>query len=60
MIEIDGRYHEGVINEDDKRDAELNAYNLTVLRFSEVEVINDMFNVLRTLDAYLEEFKSRV
>ncbi|MDT3404858.1 endonuclease domain-containing protein [Mucilaginibacter terrae] len=60
VIEIDGRYHEGISEADAQRDAELGIYNLTVIRFSEFEVINDMFNVLKTLEAYLEEFKSRV
>jgi very-short-patch-repair endonuclease len=55
VIELDGRYHEAVSNEDIIRDKELNLYSLTVIRFSEVEVKNDMLNVLRTLEAYLEE-----
>jgi len=57
VIELDGRYHEKISEADDKRDAELGIYNLVVIRFSEVEVMKDMFNVLRTLEAYLEKFK---
>ena len=59
VIEIDGRYHEGISHADSKRDEELNGYKMTVIRFSETEVTNNMFNVLRTLEAYLEEFKMR-
>ncbi|MFD2326551.1 endonuclease domain-containing protein [Mucilaginibacter galii] len=49
VIELDGRYHDGISEDDLKRDNELARYNLTVVRFSESEVMKDMLNVLRTL-----------
>ncbi len=55
VIELDGRYHENVVDLDELRDTELMRYGLTILRFNEVEVMKDMNNVLRTLEAYLEE-----
>jgi len=60
VIEWDGRYHEGISENDFERDSDLASYNLTVVRFSEVDVMNDMLNVLRTVEAYLEEYNSRV
>lgn len=55
VIELDGRYHnhEEQMPLDEKRDAELAQFDVTVLRFSESEVKADMFNVLRTLNTYI-------
>jgi very-short-patch-repair endonuclease len=58
VIELDGRYHEAISDNDSERDSDFAKFNLTVIRFSEVEVMKDMFNVLRTLEAYLKEYKS--
>lgn len=54
VIELDGRYHEAIREADKMRDSELEAFGLAVIRFSEVEVVKDMFNVLRTLEGYRE------
>ncbi len=56
VIEIDGRYHEEMVEKDMIRTAELSEYGLTILRFTEQEVKVDIFNVLRTLEKYVEEF----
>jgi len=37
VIELDGRYHETISDDDFKRDNELARHNLTIVRFSEVE-----------------------
>ncbi|MBL4678417.1 MAG: endonuclease domain-containing protein [Mucilaginibacter sp.] len=57
VIELDGRYHstETQATVDTLRDQELATYELTVLRFSENEVRNDMFNVLRTIANHIKE-----
>lgn len=57
VIELDGRYHEHEeqYHLDTKREEELRTYDLTVLRFSEAEVRADMFNVLRTIEAYISD-----
>jgi len=47
-----------MIEDDLERDRNLARFNLKVLRFSEIEVMKDMFNVLRTLEAYLEEYNN--
>jgi len=55
IIEIDGIYHtwEETDSKDAVRDAELNQYGLTVIRFFEHEVRKDMINVMRALETYL-------
>jgi very-short-patch-repair endonuclease len=54
IIEIDGQYHtyEEQYKLDLLREKELEAYNLTILRFTEHEVRKDMFNVLRTIEQH--------
>ena len=55
IIEVDGNYH----NHDDQstydtlREKDLEEYDLTILRFTEQEVRNDMINVLRSIEAYI-------
>ena len=41
--------------EDAKRDADLQAMGFTVLRFSDREVMQDIENVRRTLEIWIEE-----
>lgn len=62
VIEIDGSYHnhEEQYNLDIAREAELAEYNLTVMRFTEMEVRKDMMNVLRTIEAYIMDYKERL
>jgi very-short-patch-repair endonuclease len=57
VIEIDGMYHNSDIQYkiDTVREAELAAYDLTVLRFTEMEVRKDMVNILRTIEQHIEE-----
>ncbi len=56
VIEIDGRYHEEITEKDMLRTTELAEYGLKILRFTEQEIKSDRFNVLRTLEIYVEEF----
>lgn len=57
VIEIDGHYHnhEEKVEADRLRDLELTKYNLTVIRFSEMEVRKDIVNVLRTIERHVVE-----
>ncbi|RYU87822.1 endonuclease domain-containing protein [Mucilaginibacter terrigena] len=57
IVEIDGRYHshEEQYKLDIVRETELAAYNLTILRFTEIEVRKDMTNVLRAIENYAVE-----
>jgi very-short-patch-repair endonuclease len=60
VIEIDGQYHnwEEKSLADQIRDKELEAYNLTILRFTEQEVRKDMINVLRAIEDHILEHTS--
>ncbi|QTE37055.1 endonuclease domain-containing protein [Mucilaginibacter gossypii] len=59
IIEIDGQYHnhEETYKLDLIREQELEKYDLTIIRFTELEVRKDMFNVLRTIEQNIEKFK---
>lgn len=59
IIEIDGQYHnhEETYKLDLIREEELAKYNLTIIRFTEMEVRKEMPNVLRTIEQYIENFK---
>jgi very-short-patch-repair endonuclease len=57
VIEIDGSYHNHIetYELDLLREKELEAYNLTIIRFTEQEVKKDIINVLRTIETYILE-----
>ncbi len=52
IIEVDGYTHvwEDTINKDQKKDKDLKDIGFKVLRFNDEEVLNDMDNVIRTLE----------
>ena len=60
VIEIDGQYHnhEEQDQADLLRDKELESHDLTVLRFTEMEVRKDMANVLRTIEQHILEYRN--
>ncbi|MDB5111703.1 MAG: hypothetical protein JWR67_2817 [Mucilaginibacter sp.] len=55
VIEIGGHYHDHKeqYKLDLLREKELEAYNLTILRFTEHELRKDMVNVLRTIEQHI-------
>ncbi len=55
VIELDGRYHEDRVEEDRIRDTRLKALGYKTLRIGEYEVMTDLNNVIRTLEAALPE-----
>jgi len=57
IIEIDGKYHnnEEQYKLDSFRETQLEEYDLTILRFTEAEVKNDIVNVLRTIEQHILE-----
>lgn len=55
IIEIDGSSHQHKTGEDQLRDAELSKLGYQVLRISEGEVLNDLNNVIRSIEAFLPE-----
>jgi very-short-patch-repair endonuclease len=54
IVEVDGYSHNFKTEEDAKRDANLQAIGFTVLRFSDREVMQDIENVRRTLEIWIE------
>ena len=57
-IELDGYSHnfEEVVQKDLEKEEFLTKLGITVLRFDDREVFNDIQNVLRTIEIYVEEF----
>ena len=58
-IEVDGYSHEflEVFNKDGLKEKRMNELGISVLRFSDFEVLNDMENVLRAIEFYIEEYE---
>ncbi|KAA9338851.1 endonuclease domain-containing protein [Adhaeribacter soli] len=55
IVEVDGYTHNFKTGEDAKRDADLQVIGFKVLRFSDREVMQDIENVRRTLEIWIEE-----
>ena len=55
IIEVDGASHNFKVKEDKIRDRRLNELGYQVIRVGEGEVLNDLNNVIRTIEAYLPD-----
>ncbi len=58
-IEVDGYSHEflEVHNKDKIKEKRMNDLGITILRFSDFEVLRDMENVIRAIEFYILEFE---
>ena len=58
-IEVDGYSHEliEVFNKDGKKEKRLNELGVTVMRYSDYQVLKDTENVLRSIESYIVEFE---
>ena len=58
VIELDGFTHrfEEVTQRDVKKENKLSEFGITVLRFSDDQVINDIYNVLKVIENYFIGF----
>ena len=58
VIELDGFTHrfEEVTQRDVKKENKLSEFGITVLRFSDDQVINDIYNVLKVIENYIIGF----
>jgi len=58
-IECDGYSHElmEIYEKDLKKTKQLNELEITVLRFSDYQILNDIDNVLRTIEDYIYRFE---
>jgi very-short-patch-repair endonuclease len=55
VIELDGEIHEGQSDYDDGREAEIEKYDIKVIRFTNEEVFNDIDNVVNKIIAVVKE-----
>jgi very-short-patch-repair endonuclease len=55
VIEIDGEIHDDQIEYDDGREAEIEIYDIKVIRFSNNEVINNIDSVVNKIKAIVQE-----
>lgn len=53
IIELDGKYHQYRLKEDEERTKILNYLGLKVIRFTNDEIMDDIENVLSKLDTHL-------
>jgi very-short-patch-repair endonuclease len=60
-IEVDGYSHEilEVYNKDLIKEKRMNELGITILRFSDFEVLRDMENVIRAIEFYILEFEKK-
>ena len=58
IIEIDGESHNHKYEVDIERQNNLEEYGLHFLRFNDKDVKQDMSNVLRTIEIWIEEYES--
>ncbi len=58
-IEIDGYTHQNIetYNKDVQKEKRLDELGVSVLRFEDKMVFNDLHNVLRTIEIFIEEFR---
>ena len=61
VIEVDGASHhwQHVQDKDAQKDLDLTAAGFTVLRFTDEEVLDDIYGVIHTLENWIEEFESK-
>ncbi|QQS51752.1 MAG: DUF559 domain-containing protein [Bacteroidota bacterium] len=58
-IELDGYTHQldEVFEKDQIKNKKLNELGICVLRFQDSEVLDDVYNVLREIESYIDEFE---
>ncbi len=62
VIELDGYTHnfEEVIAKDEIKQSKLEEVGLTVVRFADIEVMDDINNVLRSIENYILDFQEKL
>jgi very-short-patch-repair endonuclease len=60
-IEVDGYSHQivEVFENDEKKTFKMNELGITILRFSDNQIFNDMQNVLRAIEHFITEFDNQ-
>ena len=59
-IEVDGYSHEflEVYNKDVIKETKMNEFGITILRFSDYQIMKDTENVIRAIEQYILEFEA--
>lgn len=57
VIEIDGSSHDNTFDADLERQKELEKKGLSFLRFEDRDVKNDIDNVLRTIELWIDQYE---
>ncbi len=58
IIEVDGEIHKFQKGKDKIREDELIKLGFSVIRFHNEEILNELFNVQRTLEGFIDEFEN--
>jgi very-short-patch-repair endonuclease len=60
VIEVDGDYHSNdqIREHDDSRSGELERFGITVIRFKNEEIIDDLEHVMSRIDLKIDELSS--
>jgi len=59
IIEVDGEIHKFQKGKDKKREEDLKELGYSVIRFHNEEILNELFNVQRTLESFIDEFEEK-
>ncbi len=58
IVELDGEIHKFRKNKDRDRDNNLKEYGFSIIRFDNEDIVNGLPNVIKTLEAFIDEFES--
>ena len=59
IIEVDGSSHDNKMERDQNRTSELNNFGITVIRFSNQEVLNETEKIVTTIKSVIENLKQK-
>lgn len=59
IIELDGEIHRFQKSKDKKRSNDLKSLGYSLLRFENEEILNELFNVQRTLESFIDTFEKQ-
>ena len=59
IIELDGEIHKFQKSKDKKREAKLLELGYSIFRFRNEEILNELFNVERILESFIDEFEEK-
>lgn len=59
VIEIDGYSHREKVEQDQERQSKLESFGITVLRFLDEDVKNNMYGVMQSIDQWIQEVRCK-